>query len=69
MSAPSRLHSCARSIVKSGSRSSRFEFGEGVDDLIAGADRDDHDGNIDVATEEAGTLPLSRVGAVDAEKH
>ena len=46
----------------------RLELGDSVDGLIAGADRDDHDGNIDVATEEAGAPPLSILGAVDSEK-
>ena len=46
----------------------RFEFGERVGDLAAGSDRDDHHGHVDVAAEEAGSLPLPVRGAVDAEK-
>ena len=57
---PSRLHSCARSMVNSGSRRRVSSSGNAVGDLTAGADRDDHHRNARVAADESGSPALAR---------
>jgi hypothetical protein len=58
------LHNCTQGFAKH-----RLEFRDRRRGLSCGADRDDHDRNVDVAAEEARALPLPVFGAVDAEKH